>query len=151
MRRDSRLGAYFALNMGRVIGIDFGLKRTGLAVSDPIGIIASALDTVDSPRLMDFLRSYVQREPVDGFVVGLPSNLDGTPTDITPNVHLFVDALRKTFPALWVETLDERFTSKMAQHALLASGVNKKARRDKGALDRISATIILQDWLGRKA
>lgn len=137
--------------MGRVVGIDFGLKRTGLAVTDPARIIASALDTVESPKLMDVLRAYVQREPVDGFVVGLPSNLDGTPTDITPNVHLFVQALQQTFPQLWVETLDERFTSTMAQRALLESGVNKKARRDKGTLDRISATILLQDWLARPA
>lgn len=136
--------------MGRVIGIDFGLKRTGLAATDPARIIASALGTVESRELMDHLRQYVAREPVDGFVVGLPVNLDGTPTDITANVHLFVQALKEAFPRQWVETMDERFTSTLAQRTMQSSGIGRKARRDKGVVDRISATILLQGWLERR-
>lgn len=136
--------------MGRVIGIDFGLKRTGLAATDPARIIASALDTVESRLLMDHLRQYVARETVDGFVVGLPVNLDGTPTDITANVHLFVQALKEVFPRQWVETVDERFTSTLAQRTMHSSGIGRKARRDKGVVDRISATILLQGWLERR-
>lgn len=135
--------------MSRVIAIDFGLKRTGLAVTDPARIIASALDTVESTDLMGFLQRYAGKEAVDGFVVGLPCNLDGTPTDITPNVRLFVAALREAFPAKWVETMDERFTSSLAQRTMLESGIGRKARRDKGTVDRISATILLQNWLDR--
>ena len=133
--------------MPRVIAIDFGLKRTGLAVTDPLRIIATALETVESMKLMDYLKEYVLKEAVDGFVVGLPSNLDGSATDITANVHALVKALRTTFPEKFVETVDERFTSKMAQHTLLASGKGRMARREKGQIDRISATIILQSWM----
>lgn len=137
--------------MPRVIAIDFGLKRTGLAVTDPLRIIATALDTVPSEGLLDYLRTYVTKETVDGFVVGLPAHLDGTPAEIAPNVHALIDVLKKTFPALWVETVDERFTSRMAQQILLQSGKSRMARRDKGQLDRISATILLQGWLERAA
>lgn len=133
----------------RVLAIDFGLKRTGLAVTDPARIIASALDTVPSAELMAYLKRYVAKEAVEGFVVGLPCNLDGTPTDITPNVLLFVDALKQTFPKMWVETVDERFTSIIAQRTMLQSGIGRMARRDKGTVDRISATIILQGWMDR--
>jgi putative holliday junction resolvase len=135
--------------MPRVIAIDFGLKRTGLAVTDPLRIIATALDTVDSMRLMDYLKGYVAKEKVDGFVVGLPTNLDGSPTDITANVHAFVEALRTTFPDKFVETMDERFTSRMAQQILLESGKGRMARRERGQVDRISATIILQSWMSK--
>ncbi len=134
----------------RILAIDFGLKRTGLAVTDSAGIIATALDTVPTEALMDYLKRYLAKETVEGFVVGLPVNLDGTPTDITANVHLFVQALRRQFPRQWVETTDERFTSSMAQQVLMASGAGKKARRDKGTLDRISAVLILQGWMGRR-
>ncbi|HQW06241.1 MAG: Holliday junction resolvase RuvX [Flavobacteriales bacterium] len=135
--------------MPRVIAIDFGLKRTGLAVTDPLRIIATALDTVESKDLMNYVKAYVAKEAVDGFVVGLPLNLDGSATDITPNVHALVEALKKNFPTLFVETADERFTSRMAQQTLLASGKGRMARREKGQLDRISATIILQGWMER--
>lgn len=135
--------------MPRVIAIDFGLKRTGLAVTDPARIIASALDTVPSAELMAYLQRYTAKEVVDGFVVGLPCNLDGTPTDITPNVHLFVSALKQALPKQWVETMDERFTSTLAQRTMLESGIGRMARRDKGTVDRISATILLQNWLDR--
>ena len=132
----------------RILAIDFGLKRTGLAVTDPARIIASALDTVPSAELMDYLKRYVAKEAVEGFVVGMPCNLDGTPTDITANVRLFVDALRRQFPRQWVEAVDERFTSVLAQRTMLQAGLGKKARRDKGTVDRISAVLILQGWMG---
>lgn len=134
----------------RVLSIDFGLKRTGLAVTDPAHIIASALETVATKDVMAWLKKYTEREQVEGFVVGLPVNLNGTPTDATPHVHTFIAQLKKRFPEQWVETVDERLTSRMAQQTLLASGVGKQARRDKGTLDRISATIILQGWLEQR-
>ena len=133
--------------MPRVIAIDFGMKRTGLAVTDPLRIIAAALETVETAKLMDYLKAYAAKEKVDGFVVGLPMNLDGSATDVTANVHLFFLALKKAFPDKFVETVDERFTSRMAQQTLLASGKGRMARREKGQVDRISATIILQGWL----
>lgn len=133
--------------MPRVVAIDHGLKRSGLAVTDPLRIIATALDTVPTPELFAYLKAYVAKEEVDGFVVGLPMHLDGRPTDATPHVQEFIVHLRKAFPGKWVETVDERFTSRMAQQTLLASGKGRMARRDKGTLDRISATIILQGWM----
>jgi putative Holliday junction resolvase len=133
--------------MPRVIAIDHGLKRTGLAVTDPLRIIATALDTVPTTELFTYLKAYAAREQVDGFVVGLPMNLDGRPTDATAAVMEFIGHLRKAFPVLWVETVDERFTSRMAQQTLAASGKGRMARREKGQLDRISATILLQGWL----
>jgi putative Holliday junction resolvase len=137
--------------MPRVIAIDHGLKRTGLAVTDPLRIIATALDTVPTIELFGYLKAYVAREQVDGFVVGLPVHLDGRPTDATAAVMEFIGHLRKAFPAHWVETMDERFTSRMAQQTLMASGKGRMARREKGQLDRISATIILQGWLAGRA
>jgi len=137
--------------MGRVLAIDHGRKRTGLAVTDPLRIIASALDTVPTAEVIAYLKAYLAREEVDGFVVGLPMGLDGRPTDATAGVEAFLKQLRKAFPGKWIETVDERFTSSLAKQAVLQSGIGRKARRDKAQLDRISATIILQDWLSRKA
>jgi putative holliday junction resolvase len=137
--------------MSRVLAIDFGLKRTGLAVTDPARIIASALDTVATTEVMAWLKKYTERERVEGFVVGLPVNLNGSDTDATPHVRAFIADLKKRFPAQWVETVDERLTSRIAQQTLLASGKGKQARRDKGALDRISATILLQGWLEQRS
>lgn len=133
----------------RILAIDFGLKRSGLAVTNPGRIIASALDTVASAELMDYLKRYTAKEAVEGFVVGLPCNLDGTPTDNTKNVVLFVAALKQAFPKLWVETVDERFTSTIARRTMLQSGIGRMARRDRGTVDRISATIILQGWMDK--
>lgn len=144
MGRDA--GSSFAA-VPRIIAIDHGSKRVGLAVTDPLGIIATALDTVPERELFAYLKRYLATEPVDGFVVGMPMNLNGTPTDATAAVETFVKHLRKAFPTCWVETVDERFTSSMAQQTMLASGKGRMARRDKGALDRISATIILQGWM----
>ncbi len=136
--------------MPRIIAIDYGLKRTGLAVTDTLRIIASALDTVETKGLVKYLQAYVAREQVDGFVVGLPMDLANNPTDATAAVRAFVTDLKKRFPAQWVETVDERFTSRMAQRTMLDSGKGRMARRERGALDRISATIILQSWLNAK-
>ncbi len=136
--------------MGRVLAIDHGRKRTGLAVTDPLRIIASALDTVPTAEVIAYLKAYLAREEVDGFVVGLPMGLDGRPTDATAGVEAFLKQLRKAFPGKWVETVDERFTSSLAKQAVLQSGIGRMARRDKAQLDRISATIMLQDWLTRK-
>jgi len=133
--------------MPRVLAIDHGSKRTGLAVTDPLRIIATALDTVPTAELMAYLQRYLAKEEVDGFVVGIPVHLDGKPTDGTPGALKLVEDLKKTFPGKWVETADERFTSRMAQQTLLASGKGRMARREKGQLDRISATIILQGWM----
>lgn len=133
--------------MPRVLAIDFGLQRTGLAVTDPLRIIATALDTVASGSLLTYLKAYLAREDVDGFVVGLPVHLDGRPTELAANVHALVEVLKREFPGRWVETVDERFTSRMAQHTLMASGKGRMARREKGQLDRISATILLQGWM----
>ena len=136
--------------MSRILAIDFGLKRTGLAVTDSSRIIASALDTVPTSDVIDYLTKYTAKEKVDGFVIGLPMNLNGTPTNATQHVHAFIAEMKKRFPQHWIETVDERFTSSMAQQTLNMSGLGKMARRDKGALDRISATIILQGWLERQ-
>ena len=133
--------------MPRVLAIDHGLKRTGLAVTDPLRIIATALDTVPTVDLFAYLKRYVANEEVDGFVVGLPMGLDGKPTDATRAVEEFIVHLGKAFPGKWVETVDERFTSRMAQQTMLASGIGRMARRDKGTVDRIAATIILQGWM----
>ena len=133
--------------MPRVIAIDHASKRTGLAVTDPLRIIATALDTVPTTGLTDYLQAYVAKEQVDGFVVGMPRNLDGSATDATAAVLSFLAHLKKSFPVQWVEVLDERFTSRMAQQTMLASGIGRMARRDKGTVDRISATILLQGWL----
>lgn len=137
--------------MPRVIAIDFGLKRTGLAVTDPLRIIATALETVETANVLAYLRSYATKEPVDGFVVGLPTNLDGSPTDATTRAQDFIVTLKKAFPRQFVEAVDERFTSRMAQQTLMQSGKGRMARREKGQLDRISATILLQSWLERNS
>ncbi|MBL0126947.1 MAG: Holliday junction resolvase RuvX [Flavobacteriales bacterium] len=135
--------------MPRVIAIDHGSKRTGLAVTDTLRIIASALETVETVKLLDYLKAYVAKEKVDGFVIGLPTNLDGTATDGTAGAIAFTEQLKKAFPDKWVEQVDERFTSRMAQQTLLMSGKGRMARREKGQIDRISATIILQSWLSK--
>ncbi len=133
--------------MARLLAIDFGTKRTGIAVTDPLQLIASALETVPSHQLLQYLKAYVEREPVEAFVVGLPKRLDGTDTDNTPRVRRFVDLLQKSLPSIPVHWHDERFTSVMALQAMIASGSTKKDRRDKGNIDKVSATIILQSFM----
>ncbi|HEX8528801.1 MAG TPA: Holliday junction resolvase RuvX [Cytophagales bacterium] len=133
--------------MGRILAIDYGTKRTGLAVTDPLQIIATALDTVRSHDLMAYLKSYAQREPVEAFVVGLPKQLDNSPSAITPQVEAFVKHLQKTFPDTPIHRVDERFTSSMAQQVMIDSGMKKKDRQVKGNVDKISAVIILQSFM----
>ncbi|WP_207434075.1 Holliday junction resolvase RuvX [Sabulibacter ruber] len=133
--------------MGRILAIDYGVKRVGLAVTDPLQIIASGLDTVHAKDVLAFLAQYCQKEEVDEFVVGMPKHLDGNDTNNTQHVVGFVRKLRKQFPGKKVVTHDERFTSRMAFQTMIDAGIGKKARADKATVDKISATIILQSYL----
>ena len=133
--------------MGRVLSIDYGVRRTGLAVTDPLQLIAGGLTTVETPRLMAFLQDYVRREPVERFVVGLPKQTNGRDSDNLPRVRSFVGQLKKKFPDVPVEMWDERYTSVMAHRTMLESGIGRMARRNKALVDEISATIILQGWM----
>jgi len=136
--------------MGRILAIDYGSKRVGLAVTDPLKIIASALDTIHSKDVLEFLKAYVDREDVEAMVVGMPVNLDGEDTNNTPQVKGFVKGLKKAFPDMPIHLHDERFTSSMAMSAMITSGYSKKDRREKGNIDKISATIILQSFMESK-
>lgn len=133
--------------MPRVLAIDYGLKRTGIAVTDPLQIIASALDTISTPDLLPFLQKYLQEEQVELFVVGEPLHADGNKMEFTEKVHSFAAELQKHFPAIPVVFQDERYTSVEASKIILQSGVKKKKRREKGLIDRISAAIILEDYM----
>ncbi len=133
--------------MGRILAIDYGNKRVGIAVTDPLQIIATPLDTIHSKDLLTYLKAYLLKEEVEALVVGLPQTLTGKATDVTSAVVGLVRKLQKEFPNLPVHTVDERFTSRMAKQAMLAGGVKKMDRRDKAMVDRISATIILQSFL----
>ncbi|MEO1438042.1 MAG: Holliday junction resolvase RuvX [Bacteroidota bacterium] len=133
--------------MGRILGIDYGKKRTGLAASDPLRIIVSALETVPTPQLFDHLRSYFEFEPVDQVVVGAPMGLDGQATDATPLVKTFIKQFKKQFPDIPITTYDERYSSKRAFDILLKSGIKQKKRRDKSLIDKVSAAVILQDYM----
>jgi len=129
------------------MAIDYGRKRTGLAVSDPDRIIASGLTTVETPRLMDFLNDYCRREAVDLFVVGDPKQMDNTPSESAALIEPFVQRLAEAFPDKQVARIDERFTSKLAFRAMIDGGLKKKQRQDKGMIDQVSATIMLQDFM----
>ena len=133
--------------MGKIIAIDFGLKRTGLAITDELQIIATGLETVDSRKLMDYLVALFQKEKIEKIVLGEPKRLDGSDAHITQNVYLFKEALETQFPGIPVILHDERFTSKLAVEAMIAGGMKKKQRRDKAMIDKISATIILQSYM----
>ncbi|HTE31622.1 MAG TPA: Holliday junction resolvase RuvX [Chryseolinea sp.] len=133
--------------MGRIVAIDYGTKRTGIAVTDPLRIIATPLETVMSSALLSFLKVYVSKEPVDEFVVGMPKTLMNEDSDITPQVRKFVEILKLTFPEKAVHIADERFTSSIARRAMIEGGMKKKDRQVKGNVDKISATIILQSFL----
>ncbi len=133
--------------MGRLVGIDYGLKRVGIAVTDPLRIIASPLDTVPTHNIIRYLTDYCQHEAVDTFVVGLPKKIDNSDTHATQPVRDFVRQLEKKFPQQPVRLHDERFTTKMALEAMIAGGTSKKYRRQKGNIDKVSATIILQSYL----
>ena len=129
------------------MGIDYGQKRVGLAVSDPLRIFAIPLETVTVDKVTGFLRKYNEDQPIDMFVVGYPRNLDNTPAQNASRVTAFVTHLRRTFPQIPVTLADERFTSKMAFQAMIDGGVKKKDRRNKATIDKISAVIILQEYL----
>ena len=133
--------------MGRILAIDYGSKRVGLAVTDPLQIIASALDTLHSKDVIAYLKRYDEQEGIESFVLGMPKKLDNTDTNATPLVRQFEQLLRKNFPEKPLYLHDERFTSKMALDAMIAGGSKKKDRREKGNIDKVSAAIILQSFL----
>ena len=136
--------------MGRILAIDYGTKRTGLAVTDEMQIIASGLTTVDTKELIVFLKNYITTENVEKFVVGLPKQMDNTASESEVYIQKFLRNLAKSIPDIPVERVDERFTSKMAFQTMIDSGLNKKQRRNKALVDEISATIILQSYLYSK-
>ncbi len=133
--------------MGRILAIDYGLKRTGIAVTDPLQLIANALTTVETTNLHAFLDDYLQRESVERVVVGLPRQMNGQPSQSMPYIEKFVAEFRTRHPQMPLEYYDERYTSVLAQQAIIAGGVKKKDRRDKALYDKVSATIILQAWM----
>lgn len=133
--------------MPRLLAIDYGSKRTGIAVTDPLKIIATALDTVPTHQLIDYLKKYTGSEQVEAFVVGMPVNLDSADTNNTPLVRAFLKKLEAAFPDIPVYTHDERFTSSMALQAMITGGSKKSDRREKANIDKISATIILQSFM----
>ena len=137
--------------MDRLIGIDYGLRRTGIAVSDPLGIFASALETVDSTKLIDYLKKYAENERILRFVVGYPLNLDGKPAQAQPQVDAFLKKLEQAFPDIPVSMEDERFTSVLAHQAMIDGGMKASERRDKRSVDKISAAIILQSYMDRSS
>ena len=135
--------------MDRIVGIDYGRKRVGVAVSDPLRIFASALETVPSAKIIDYLQHYAASQPIERFVVGYPKNLDGRPSEAAKDVDAFLNLLRKKFPAVPVSLEDERFTSVLAHRAMIDGGVRKMDRRDKSAVDKVSAALILQSYMDR--
>jgi putative holliday junction resolvase len=133
--------------MARIMAIDYGHKRVGLAVTDPLKIIASSLETISPKELLPYLKKYFLKEPVETLVLGLPTRLDGTDTNITAYVKGLTKVLKTTFPDIEIINHDERFTSKLALKSMIASGTSKKDRRTKGNIDMVSATIILQSYM----
>jgi len=134
----------------RILAFDYGTKRIGIAVTDPLQIIATGLDTIHPKDIVEYLKNYLARECVELFVVGEPLQMDGTPSQSTPHIKGFITILKKHFPEIPVERIDERFTSKMASAVVAQSGFKRSERRDKARLDTISATIILQTYLEKK-
>jgi len=133
--------------MARILSIDYGGKRTGLAVTDPLQIIATGLETIDSRELIPWLKKYVEQEEVELIIIGLPKNWDESDTHGTPLVEAAIKKIQKEFPNMPLKTVDERYSSKMAKDAMLEMGMKKKDRRDKKNVDVIAATIILQEYL----
>ncbi len=133
--------------MPRILCIDYGKKRTGIAVTDPLQIIATGLTTVDSWDLIPFLKKYFQQEEVELIVIGDPKNFDNSDTHATPLVKEIIKKIEKEFPLIPIKTIDERFTSKMAKQAMLDMGMKKKDRRNKRNVDEIAATIMLQEYM----
>ncbi len=136
--------------LGRIVALDYGRKRTGIAVTDPLQIIANSLITISSSEVIEFLKKYVSTEPVDAFVVGYPRQMNNEPSESIRYINPFIGLLKKTFPGKAVHLVDERFTSKMAVQTMIAGGVKKKDRQNKALIDSISATIILQSFMEQK-
>jgi putative holliday junction resolvase len=136
--------------MGRILAIDYGTKRTGIAVTDPLQMIATGLTTVRTMDLLQFIGDYMLKEPVDAIVIGEPKQMDSTASVTERFILPFINQLKKKFPELPVERFDERFTSMMAQQSMIDMGMKKKDRQNKFTIDQISATIILQSYLERK-
>lgn len=134
--------------MPRILCIDYGKKRTGIAVTDPLQIIATGLTTVDSNELISFLKKYFQQEEVELIVIGEPKNLDDSDTHATPLVNAIIKRLEKEFPKIPIIKVDERYTSKIAKQAMIEMGMKKKDRRNKRTVDEIAATIMLQEYMG---
>ncbi len=135
--------------MARILAIDYGLKRTGIAVTDPLQIIASALTTIESAKIFTFLGEYIQKEAVELILIGDPRNLDDSPTDISNDVHRVIKILQKKFPKIPVIAVDERYSSLMASRAMLAMNMKKSRRREKGMVDQLAATMMLQEYLSK--
>jgi putative holliday junction resolvase len=133
--------------LSRILSIDYGLKRTGIAVTDPFQIIASGLTTVESKQLIPFLKDYFSREPVELIIIGEPKNWDDSDTHATPLVEKCIKNLQKNFPQMPIKKVDERYTSKMAKDSMLEMGLKKKQRRNKALVDEIAATILLQEYM----
>jgi putative holliday junction resolvase len=136
--------------MGRILAIDYGTKRTGIAVTDPLRIIATALDTIETAALIEFLKKYFMGERVDEVVIGMPKQLNNQDSDTAPAVRKFIEIFKNTFPERPISLIDERFTSSMAQRVMIDGGMKKKDRQIKGNVDKISATIILQSYMQSK-
>ncbi len=136
--------------MARILSIDYGKKRTGIAVTDPLQIIAGGLATVSTSELFDYLQAYIAREQVEMIVIGEPRQPNGEPSENLARVQQFVNRWRKAVPQIPIQFYDERFTSVLAHQAMLDGGLKKKARQNKGLVDEISATIILEDYLRSK-
>ena len=137
--------------MARLIAIDFGFKRTGLAVTDPEQMIATPLETINTDNLLKYLDNYFQKEAVEKIILGDPKKLDGSSTHTTETVQKFYEQLKKRYPDKKVFLVDERFTTRMAMDTMIAGGTKKKDRRKKGALDKLSATIILQSFMEQQS
>ncbi len=136
--------------MGRILAIDYGKKRVGIAVSDPSQLIANKLTTVPAPNIWEFLQNYFSGEPVDEIVVGYPKQLNNTASEAVNYINPFLKKLQKKFPEKSIKLIDERFTSRMAFQTMIDGGVTKKGRKDKAMVDAISATIILQSYMEQK-
>ncbi len=135
--------------MGRILAIDYGRKRSGIAVSDPLQIIAGGLTTVETPTLLSFLKDYCAKEEVETFVIGEAKQMDNTPSESMKFIEPFVKQLAETFPEKKIARIDERFTSKMAFQAMIDGGLKKKQRQNKAMIDQVSATIILQSYMNQ--
>jgi putative Holliday junction resolvase len=136
--------------MARILALDWGKKRTGVAVTDPLQIIATPLETVDTGQLVGYLKRYFSQETVEKVLIGYPLNLDGTPTDATPGVEKFIAQFEKLFAHIPIQKVDERYSSKFASQAIAGMGLKKKVREDKGLIDRTAAAMLLQEYLAAR-